>query len=49
MAIAAPPIFGSIIKRVFGKSFSSADGAKPKLENYPYNLTYAKTKTAKKT
>ena len=33
--------------KVFGKSFSSADGAKPKLENYPYNLTYAKTKTAK--
>jgi len=34
--------------QVYGKSFSSKEGGKPGLNNYPYNLTYSKSKNSKK-
>jgi hypothetical protein len=34
--------------KVYGKSFTSKEGGKPNVNNYPYNLTYSKSKTSKK-
>jgi len=34
--------------QVYGKSFTSKEGGKPNINNYPYNLTFSKSKNSKK-
>ena len=35
-------------QKVYGKSFTSKEGSKPSVNNYPYILTYSKNKNSKK-